>query len=151
VVGVTALARLLAIAYRQLVDDLHVRLRERGRHNVRPAYGFVLLAARDAPVTVSGLADGLGVTKQAASKLAESMVTDGYLQRGEEAADARRRPLILSQDGHRLLSEVEEIYSELESGWAERIGADAVERLRADLIAVVSAPDGTLPAIRPTW
>jgi DNA-binding MarR family transcriptional regulator len=151
VVDVTALARLLAIAYRQLIDDLHLRLRERGWQDVRPAYGFVLLAARDAPVTVSGLADGLGVTKQAASKLAESMVADGYLQRGDEAEDARRRPLILSPDGHRLLAEVEDIYTELESGWAQRIGADAVERLRADLVAVVSAPDGTLPAIRPTW
>lgn len=147
----TPLARLLAIAYRQLIDDLHDQLRERGWHEVRPAYGFVLLAARETPVTVSALAEDLGMTKQAASKLAESMLAAGLLQRGAEEGDQRRRPLVLSAEGHRLLAEVEEIYAALEARWAERIGADGVERLRTDLRAVVATPDGSLPAVRPTW
>ena len=42
----------------------------------------MLLAARDEPTSVSELAALMGTTKQAASKLVESMVAAGYVQRG---------------------------------------------------------------------
>ena len=51
----TPLARLLAMAYRQLVDDLHRRLAARGWSDVRPAFGFLLLALRDGPVSLREL------------------------------------------------------------------------------------------------
>ena len=41
--GGPPLARLFAIAYRQLIDGLHDRLQARGWTDVRPAFGFVLL------------------------------------------------------------------------------------------------------------
>ena len=44
----------------------------------------MLLAARDQPTSVTGLASLMGMTKQAASKLVEAMVAGGYLERGEE-------------------------------------------------------------------
>ena len=50
------LARLFAMAYRDLIDGLHERLRARGWHDVRPAFGFVLLAARDESTTVTAIA-----------------------------------------------------------------------------------------------
>ena len=68
------LARLFAIGYRMLIDGLHDRLRARGWSDVRPAFGFVLLAARDQPTSVSELAEVMGTTKQAASKLVETKV-----------------------------------------------------------------------------
>jgi DNA-binding MarR family transcriptional regulator len=145
------LARLFAIAYRQLIDDLHRQLRVRGWHDVRPAYGFALLAAREAPITVTALADTMGMTKQAASKLVEAMVDGGFLDRATGSADGRVRPFRLSRRGRRLLSAVEDIYVELERAWADRIGDAALDRLRADLQVAVAAPDGSLPAIRPVW
>ncbi|MCU1617435.1 MAG: transcriptional regulator, MarR family, partial [Frankiales bacterium] len=48
------LARLFAMAYRLLVDGLHERLAERGWSDVRPAFGFVLLALQGGP---AGLRD----------------------------------------------------------------------------------------------
>ena len=145
------LARLMAIAYRQLIGDLHERLDERGWRGTRPAYGFVLLATRDRPVTVSELCSDLGMTKQAASKLVDALVRLGYLDRVDRDGDGRTRPVVLSSRGQDLLGEVEEIYAELERGWAERIGADGLDRLRRDLIAAVAEPDGSLPPIRPLW
>jgi len=41
--GSLPLARLLAIAYRQLITDLNLELGRRGWTDVRPAYGFALL------------------------------------------------------------------------------------------------------------
>lgn len=146
------LARLMAMAFRTLIDDLHARLSERGWIDVRPAYGYVLLAARDGAITVTGVATLLGMTKQAASKLVESMVTEGYLRRGDHPEDARSKQLRLAAKGARLLSAVEQIYAELEAEWAAAIGASALERLRSDLTrALRTRHAGRLPAIRPTW
>jgi DNA-binding MarR family transcriptional regulator len=144
------LARLVAMAYRSLVDDLHRRLRDRGWSDVRPSFGFVLLAAREQPVTSTELAALMETTKQAASRLAGDMVEAGYLVQVAGGGDARRRPLTLSGRGRRLLRDVEAIYRELEAGWAEQIGERGVERMRRDLTAaLVARHGGALPAIRP--
>ena len=116
---------------------------------MRPAYGFVLLAARDG-TTATEVAGLMGITKQAASKVVEAIEDAGYVRRVPAGGDARRRPVELSDRGRALLTTVESIYAELEEGWAVVIGRDHVERLRSDLVAVLASPDGTLPAVRPT-
>ena len=144
------LARLFAMAYRDLVDALHDRLVERGWRDVRPSYGFVLLAARDQPIIITQVADVMGTTKQAASKLAGSIVDAGYLQASAASPDSRERPLRLSRRGIRLLADVEEVYAELEAEWVEVIGATGLSRLRRDLTrAVAAAHGGRLPGVRP--
>jgi DNA-binding MarR family transcriptional regulator len=149
--GGPPLARLFAIAYRQLVDGLHERLAARGWTDVRPAFGFVLLATRDGPATATDLAELMGTTKQAASKLVDTMEAAGYVRRGRGPGDARRRPVELSSRGVDLLAAVEVIYAELEAEWAEALGRARVEGLRGDLVAVLAGPDGVLPPVRPTW
>jgi DNA-binding MarR family transcriptional regulator len=145
------LARLFAIAYRRMVDDLHVQLRDRGWSDVRPSYGFVLLAVRDEPRTTTELASLLGVTKQAASKLVDAMAIGGYVERTVGPEDLRRRPVALTRRGRQLLDAVEEIYDDLEGTWAEVIGERSVARLRQDLTRVLASPaDGRLPPVRPT-
>ena len=148
----TPLARLLATAYRDLVEGLHERLAERGWDDVRPAFGFALLASRDAPTTITELAALMGTTKQAASKLAIAMIDAGYLVREGGSEDARQHPLRLSSRGSKLLADVEDIYEELEGDWARVIGAAAVERLRRDLQkALTASHGGRLPPVRPPW
>ena len=146
-----ALARLFAIAYRSLIDGLHARLRDDGWDDVRPAYGFVLLATRAGPTTSTELAALMGVSKQAASKVVEAMEASGYVRRATGDVDGRRRPVELTAGGRALLAAVEAIYADLEDGWAEIVGRDHLERLRADLVTVLSGPDGALPPVRPTW
>ncbi len=150
--GGAPLARLFAIGYRQLVDGLHDRLRARGWTDVRPAFGFALLAARDRPTSATELAELMGMSKQAASKLVDAMVGGGYLQRGTDSRDGRQRPVSLTGRGEELLTAVEEVYAELEAGWAKLIGVAHVDRMRRDLMQVLSDPgDGQLPPVRPTW
>ncbi len=145
------LARLLAMAYRHLVVGLHERLAARGWRDVRPQYGYVLLACRDRPTTSGELAGMLGVSKQAASKLIDAMEEGGYVRRSTGVDDARTRNVELLERGHQLLAAVEGIYGDLESEWATVIGERAVEQTRRNLTRVVlAAHDGTLPAIRAT-
>ncbi len=144
------LARLFAIAYKQLIDALHERLAQRGWSDLRAGFGFVLLAVRDHPVTVTELADVLGVSKQATSKLVDVMTTEGYLHRRVGRDDARQRDVILTSKGSKLLREVELIYVELEAEWKAVIGARALEQIRTDLVQVLSQTHDGLPPVRPT-
>jgi DNA-binding MarR family transcriptional regulator len=146
------LARLMAMAFRTIIDELHERLHARGWKDVRPAYGYVLLAARDSSITGNEVAALMGVTKQAASKLIDAMETAGYVRRREHPDDARSKRIQLSARGERLLATVEEIYAEIEGEWAAAIGPSALHRMRSDLGKALHAlHDGELPAIRPTW
>lgn len=144
------LARLFAIAYRSFIDGLHTRLAERGWSDVRPNYGFVLIAARDNGIQSSEIAVLMGISKQAASKLIESMEGAGYVRRDPHPADQRAKIIHLTALGAELLVAVEEIYEELEQTWADAIGRKQVETVRTGITkALMETNDGQLPAIRP--
>jgi len=143
------LARLFAMAYRMLVDDLHQRLAERGWAGVRPAFGFVLLALRGGPVLLRELPGVLGTSKQAVSKLVEAMVAAGLVERMADPTDSRAKQVRLSARGRALLADVEEIWAELERGWGQALGERRLEDLRGDLTAVLrAAHGGALPEVR---
>ncbi len=145
----TPLARLTTMAARTLVDNLHERLVARGFHDVRPAFGYVLLATRDRPTSGGEIAALMGMTKQAASKLVDAMVVEGLVARRAHATDSRKQEVTLSAKGRRLLTEVESIYAELEAEWAKLIGRDRLEALRRDLTTILEATHGGLPPVRP--
>ena len=148
----TPLARLFAVAYRSLVTDLHLELRARGWTDVRPAYGFVLLALQSAPMTSAALGERLGMTKQAASKLVEGMSDAGYLTRTTDAEDGRQRPLVLTDRGRVRLATVETISVDLAARGAVVVGPEEVERMRQGLTAALTDHGRRpLPAVRPAW
>jgi DNA-binding MarR family transcriptional regulator len=143
------LARLFAMAYRLLVDGLHERLADRGWTKVRPAFGFVLLALREGPVSLRDLPAVLGTSKQAVSKLVDAMVAAGYVERVPDPVDARAKRAQLSERGHALLAEVERIWAELERDWADALGEEGLAGFRKDLTtALRAAHGGSLPAVR---
>jgi DNA-binding MarR family transcriptional regulator len=147
-----ALARLFAMAFRDLIEDLHERLDQRGWSDVRPPYGFVLLAAREEPTTAAELAALLGISKQATSQLIDAMSHAGYVRRERSEADARERAIVLTARGRELLTAVEAIYEELDAEWADIIGRPALETLRSAVTRVLlDRHDGQLPPVRPGW
>src|ERR1700754_1205243 len=90
------LAILLVAANRCLNDRLVSAVRAAGARDMRPAFGFVIRAVAAEEPTVGRLAELLGVSRQAASKVADDMVARGYLLRGPDRADRRRTRLRLS-------------------------------------------------------
>jgi DNA-binding MarR family transcriptional regulator len=144
------LARLFAMAGRYLVERLHQRLAERGWRDIPPAAGYVLLAAREQPTTGGEIAQLMRTSKQAASKLLDSMQRRGFVERGSAPGDARMKAVVLTGEGRALLADVEQIYTELESEWAALLGADTLELIRTALTdALIDAYGGTLPAVGP--
>lgn len=95
------LARLFAIAFRSLVDQLHENLAARGWSDIRPAFGFVLLAVREEPTTGTELSRLMGTSKQATSKLIDAMVTADLIEH-VAATNKRQRPVAITHRGSRL-------------------------------------------------
>ena len=136
------LAILIGAANRCLADRLGAAVATVGGEAMRPSFGFVIRAVAAEQPTVSRLAELLGVTKQAASRLADDMVGLGYLERAADPRDRRRTGLRLSRD--RGAGPGPRAGGEPRDGGraAERFGPEAVGRLRALLIDFVERHGG---------
>ena len=128
------LAILVVAANRCLTDRLGDAVAEAGGAAMRPSFGFVIRAVAAEQPTVTRLGELLGVTKQAASRLADDMVALGYLERHADPEDRRRVQLRLSRTGERIRARARRESGAIEDELRERFGADAVGHMR-DLLA----------------
>lgn len=133
------LALRLLGAFRALVTDLHTGLAAQGFADARPVHGFALQAIGPAGTTAVELGERLGVSKQAAGKTVESLEERGYVRRGSDPADARRKIVTITPLGHELLARSGQILDRLRAQRAAEIGAEGMRALESALR--VLAPD----------
>lgn len=126
------LALLLLAGFRDLVDETHRELAAQGHVGARPAHGFALQAIGPG-VTNADLAIRLGVTKQAAAKTIASLEREGYVERRDDTADARRRIVCPTKRGAEFLSLSAAAFQQALASWRQRVGADAVDALGVTL------------------
>jgi DNA-binding MarR family transcriptional regulator len=139
----------LLLASRALFDEVHRRLAQAGHAALRPAHGFVFQALGPAGATASEIAERLGVTKQAARLIVEELAGLGYVERTEDPADARRRPVRLTSRGEDALRRSEQAFDELCAELATELGRQTMtEGMR--LLATIEARYGPVP-LRPVW
>jgi DNA-binding MarR family transcriptional regulator len=141
------LAIILVAANRCLNDRLVDAVRETGARDVRPAFGFVIRAVAAEEPTVGRLAELLGVSRQAASKLADEMVRRGYLLRAPDPADRRRTRLRLSAKGRRVRERAAAESAAIEAELREAVGDRAVAGLRRGLLTFIER-EGALDEVR---
>ncbi len=135
-------AILVTAANRCVADRLVRAVDEVGSGAMRSSYGFVLRAVAAEEPTVSRLAELLGVSKQAASKLADDMVTAGFLQRGGDPADRRRTPLRLTELGEQVRSTALAESQAMELELRARFGDAATDQVRLLLTDFVQRHGG---------
>lgn len=130
---------LLFGGFRTLVDELHAELREQGHSDLRPAHGFVMQAIGLHGATASEVGRRLGVSKQAAGKTIDRLERLGYVARTADEHDARRKLVVLTDDGLDMLRRSAEIFDRLRDRWARTIGARRLAAVEDDLRKVVGA------------
>jgi DNA-binding MarR family transcriptional regulator len=135
-------AILITAANRCIADRLLDAVATVGGHRMRPSFGFVLRAVAAEEPTVSRLAELLGVTKQATSRLVDDMVTLGFLQRSELPGDRRQKRLHLSPTGERIRVRALTESREMEAELRQRFGDAQVDTLRTLLIDFVERQGG---------
>ncbi|MFH8597439.1 MarR family winged helix-turn-helix transcriptional regulator [Streptomyces rimosus] len=129
----------LFLAFRVLIDDLHDELARQGHPDVRPMHGFVFQAIGPHGTTAADLGRRLGVSKQAAGKTIDTLERLGYVERGTDPHDARRKIVRLTDRGTDCLALSARIFDRLRAGWAQTLGEDRLHALEADLRSVTPA------------
>jgi DNA-binding MarR family transcriptional regulator len=129
---------LLLAGFHSMVDEVLPGLERRGHAGVRPVHEFALRAIDEGARTASELGRSLGVSKQAAAKTIAALEQLGYVDRERDSADARRKPLRVTPRGREMVRLGAALFDEVRERWAARIGAEALERLEADLAALVT-------------
>lgn len=136
------LAILLAASARALGDELGTTMEAAG-YEVRPAFGFVIRAVAAEEPTLSRLAELLGVSKQAASQLADEVETAGFVERVPHPEDRRSRRLVLTAQGRDVRKRALATSARLERQLVRAVGRDAVDGCRATLLALLARSGDT--------
>lgn len=127
----------LLLGFRSIVDEVHAELAERGHAEMRPMHGFVFQAVGRVGgrygCTAADLGRALGVSKQAAGKHIEALERLGYLRRGHDPQDARRKVYTLTDRATDALTESARAFDRIHRRWADILGADRLAALEEDL------------------
>jgi DNA-binding MarR family transcriptional regulator len=140
---------LLLAAFRAVIDEAHEELATRGHPELRPAHGFAMQAIGTFGATAADVGRRLGVSKQAAGKTIDRLAELGYVERGGESADRRRKLVRLTPRGTEALTLSAGAFENVRSRWAGLLGADRVAALEGDLRAV--APGQAFRLDIPGW
>ena len=128
---------LLVATYRTVIERLLSELNTAGMRGVRPIHGFVIRAVAAEQPTNNRLAELLDTSKQAASKLAESMVAAGFLARFKDPNDRRLIRLRLAAKGTRVRDRALLTSAALEDELRRSIGAQGLATFRKGLMAML--------------
>lgn len=144
--------RLLSMAVGVALERLHAELAAAGHADLRPAHGYALNAILDGRDTASSIAPRLGMTKQGAAKLLQTLTELGYVEQVGGSGDARRRPFSLTGRGHEAVALSVRIQGDIEQAWAAAVGDRRMRTARLVLQeAVLAETAGELPPVRPAW
>jgi len=127
---------LLLAGFRAVIDEAHEELAALGHPELRPAHGFAMQAIGTFGATAADVGRRLGVSKQAAGKTIDRLAELGYVERGEESADRRRKLVRLTPRGTEALALSAAAFEHVRARWTGLLGADRVAALQADLRAV---------------
>jgi DNA-binding MarR family transcriptional regulator len=139
---------LVALAYQEFVHLLRADLAERGFTDLARSDAYVFRALDAESLTITELADRLGVTKQAASQVVDDTRRRGYLERRPDPRDGRAWRLALTARGVEALAASRRFHAAYEERLAREHGADRVAVLRALLSAMAGAGTESDPRLR---
>jgi DNA-binding MarR family transcriptional regulator len=133
------LALLLLGGFRTLVDAATVELAGRGYEDVRPVHDFAMRAIAAGADSASDLGRHLSITKQSAAKTIAVLQERGYVARDDDPRDGRRKRLQVTARGFDVMRQGEEIFDELRTQWAQKVGAAELETVEALLATLVGS------------
>ncbi|MGP0030847.1 MAG: MarR family winged helix-turn-helix transcriptional regulator [Acidimicrobiales bacterium] len=151
--GAPALLTLMGRAQRSYVTSIRAELEEAGCGDM-PSSGYRVVGSVARGVSTLGdLAAVWRISKQAASRLVESLVGRGYLRRVPDEADRRHSQLVLTERGRTAAVAIGEAVGRVDTRLADQVGAGDVAVTRATLRAIAemtAAPgDGPTPVHAP--
>ena len=136
---------LLAACCERVVRTLLATLGPAGYGHLTSTQAITLLFIGRGIDTVTQLAERTGLTSQAMSKICAALHADGLLDRQPHADDARSRRLALTADGRRLHHLFDQAGAQAERAWADIVGTQTLQTVRAALAAYAYSPEPAAP------
>ena len=134
--GFPALLRAARRAYGSAVRGA---LADEGYDDVPRNGSYVLAAIARTGAPLGRIIQELGVSKQAAGQLVDTLVTRGYLDRAPDPDDRRRLTITLTARGHAAAEEIRSAVARVDDGLVRRVGPEYVAHARAALAALIEA------------
>jgi DNA-binding MarR family transcriptional regulator len=114
---------LLALARRSWVAQVRARVESSGFHDYRRSDAWVLRQLAPGPQPIGRLGSQMGVTRQAARKVADGLVERGYAVFEADPSDARRTLVALTGEGESFARAVGRAQDALNEAVRERVNA----------------------------
>ncbi|HEX5424382.1 MAG TPA: MarR family transcriptional regulator [Candidatus Acidoferrales bacterium] len=95
------------------------------------------MALETGAIPLSQLIEGLGVSKQSASQLVDTLVTRGYLQRTEDPNDRRKLTITLTERGRDAAAKQSEARKKIDAELVACVGEEDVYRTRRTLAVLI--------------
>lgn|SRR5665213_792532 len=128
---------LLAIARLRWLNRMRAALAERGFTEFRRGDGAWVRILGAEPQGPGEVAEIIGISRQAATKMADSLERRGYVERGDDDADRRRVVLSLTDLGHRYEQAIIEVVDDLNETFRASVPpADLEAALRVLHVAI---------------
>lgn len=137
------LGLLLARTCERLINTVFGALEGAGYSGLSGSQALAIRFLSDGALTLGDVARLLGVTQQAASKLARDLEARKLVTRGADPHDARIRPLELTPPGQAAAEAMRAAEREVAAAWREVAGADDLAATRRALLAYLAASEPT--------
>jgi DNA-binding MarR family transcriptional regulator len=139
-VAFPALLRAARAAYGSAIRK---SLAEAGCDDVPRNGSYVIGAIARTGAPLSQIIRELGVSKQAAGQLVDTLVMRGYLDRSVDPEDRRRLTISLTDRGHAAAAVIRSAVERVDAGLIDRVGPEYVAHARVTLAALIEGDHGT--------
>jgi DNA-binding MarR family transcriptional regulator len=103
----------------------------RTKDHLRPSqFRVIAMVPYNRGITITELADRVGMTKQAIGQFVTTLVDSGHLVTEEDPQDRRLRIVRRTRRGDEVTQELAHMLDGLEQRWAERVGAKRYGQFR---------------------
>ncbi len=135
------IAPMMRVLWHEVRDRIHIAFAEEG-HDLRAEHLAVLQHPGPDGQRPSALAARSGMSRQAINHLVSHLEQAGYLERYTDPADRNARLIRLTERGRRLYERIETVAAAIEAEWAQQVGAQRLEELRATLSDLLTHRQG---------
>lgn len=136
---------LLRAARRTYGTAIRAALAEVGCDDVPRNGPFVIGAIARAGSPLSEIVGALGISKQAAGQLVDTLVLRGYLDRAADPADRRRLTVSLTERGRLAAAVSRSAVERVDAALVAEVGAGNLTATRSTLLAIAALPLGQPP------
>ncbi|MEQ0561185.1 MarR family transcriptional regulator [Amycolatopsis sp. NEAU-NG30] len=125
-----------------MTDEVQRRLAAQGYGDLRFNDGVVIQHVLAAPLSITALAERMGVTQQAASKAVADLERRGLLRREPDPADARTKLLHLTEHARNAVEATRALRQELHRELEDEYGVGRVAEAKTLLASIIGRYGG---------